>query len=152
MQHQMPVYLLLGGSITPMQMCDKFVIIRSGMSLLAVDQHAADERVQLELLQQGLASAVGSRATGGPQGDKPMEQCKERSWRLQQDPLAHFELKQVERVLVSHRQKLTALQQKVCLVFAFSELLCASVSLCMRIHMLLGSHTMYNKHFGRADA
>jgi DNA mismatch repair ATPase MutL len=96
-------------------MCEKIVVIRSGTSLLAVDQHAADERVQLELLQQALAKAVSSRAAADAQGNQGwLEDCQERRWRIQQDPLDQFNLKKVEHVPVSLRQKITAIRQKVC--------------------------------------
>jgi DNA mismatch repair ATPase MutL len=98
-----------------MQMCDKIVVIRCGKSLLAVDQHAADERVQLELLQQALAKTVDSRASGDAQKDQGwVEGGQERRWRIQQDPLDQFDLKHVEHVTVSLRQKITAIRQKVC--------------------------------------
>lgn len=41
---------------------NKLVVIRCGSVLLAVDQHAADERVQLEALQQQLAQQMEAAA------------------------------------------------------------------------------------------
>lgn len=44
-----------------MQAASKFIIIASSSAVLAVDQHAADERIRLEMLQQTLADAVATR-------------------------------------------------------------------------------------------
>lgn len=38
-----------------LQVANKLIVVRCGSVLLAIDQHAADERVQLEALQQQLA-------------------------------------------------------------------------------------------------
>ena len=40
----------------------KIVLVRSGSLLLAVDQHAADERIRLEALQQQLCNALNDVA------------------------------------------------------------------------------------------
>jgi len=54
-------------SPSPLHACDtqadnKLVVVRCGSVLLAVDQHAADERVQLEALQQQLAQQLHTPA------------------------------------------------------------------------------------------
>jgi hypothetical protein len=50
------------------QVDSKLVAVRCGPTLLAVDQHAADERVQLERLQQRLASQRQDAACAGATG------------------------------------------------------------------------------------
>lgn len=47
-----------------LQVDSKLVAMRCGPTLLAVDQHAADERVQLEALQQQLAADMAPAAAG----------------------------------------------------------------------------------------
>lgn len=47
-----------------LQVDSKLVAMRCGPALLAVDQHAADERVQLEALQQQLAAEIAPAAAG----------------------------------------------------------------------------------------
>lgn len=46
------------------QAATKFIVIMGGDTILAVDQHAADERVRLEALQGALADAIMAKQTG----------------------------------------------------------------------------------------
>lgn len=53
-----------------MQADSKLVLLRCGSVLLAVDQHAADERVQLEILQQQVAAERQQQQQHGVQGKR----------------------------------------------------------------------------------
>lgn len=67
-------YLLMQGPPTPTHpACDtqadnKLLVVRCGSVLLAVDQHAADERVQLEALQQQLSQQMHVPAAAAAAG------------------------------------------------------------------------------------
>ena len=87
-----------------MQMSNKVLIVRSGNGLLAVDQHAADERIQLELLQAGLEAGVREQQSPVPEPA---------AWRVRSAPLACCLLDKQQGSHLTWRQRVVAAQYKV---------------------------------------
>jgi hypothetical protein len=92
-----------------LQVDGKMIVVRCGSVLLAVDQHAADERVQLEALQQQLAAQLQQQRQQAQQAHPDPQQQQQAGTAHKQD---HDALLLRQRVVPGVALQLTMAESK----------------------------------------